>query len=411
LHIAIFSDSYRPYRSGVVRSIETFTRELRKKGHRVYIFAPSYGQEEEEEDIFRFPSFRAPNFKEFAVAIPWAPRLKDTLKRLGVELVHVHSPFLLGQLGARAALKLGLPLVCTYHTLYDQYIHYFPLGPGWARSLVRWYTIWFCNRCHLVIAPSHEIASFLQNSGVRTWVEVLPTGIDISSFEGADPAWLRRYTGLGERDIILLYVGRLGKEKNLEFLLHSFALIRMSLPQAHLVLVGSGPWEKKLRAEVAKLGIEKAVHFLGAFPFEEMPNIYRGADLFVFSSMTETQGLVIAEAKAAGLPVVAVSAYGVKDMVQDGIDGFLVPPDEKLFAKAVKDIVSNEQLRQIMGVRARENVRQFSSANMAQRLVELYERLVTKRKNGDKLGGNPQVFKEEWMRFERTCTVCSQSYR
>ncbi|MCG0278629.1 MAG: glycosyltransferase family 4 protein [Thermanaeromonas sp.] len=380
MHIAIFSDSYRPYRSGVVRSIETFARELRKKGHKVYIFAPSYGQKEKEEDVFRFPSFRAPNFKEFAVAIPWAPGLKDTLKRLEVELVHVHSPFLLGQLGARAALKLGLPLVCTYHTLYEQYIHYFPLAPAWASSWVRRYTIWFCNHCHLVIAPSPEIASFLQNSGIRTRVEVLPTGVDISSYERADPTWLRSYTGLGEKDIILLYVGRLGKEKNLEFLLRSFALIRASLSQSHLVLVGSGPWEKRLRAEVEKLGIEEAVHFLGAFPFEEMPNIYRGADLFVFSSMTETQGLVIAEAKAAGLPVVAVSAYGVKAMVQDGVDGFLVPPDEKLFAKAVKDIISNEEIRQIMSVRARENVRQFSSASMAQRLATFYEELIAGNK-------------------------------
>lgn len=378
MHIAIFSDSYRPYRSGVVRSIDTFAKELRKSGHKVYIFAPSYGEEEKEEDIFRFPSFRAPNFKEFAIAFPWAPGLKDTLRRLKIEVVHVHSPFFLGQLGARAALKLGLPLVCTYHTLYEQYIHYFPLAPAFARSLVRRYTIWFCNRCHLVIAPSREISSFLQSSGVRTQVEVLPTGVDLSAFEKADPTWLRRYTGLGEKAIILLHVGRLGKEKNLEFLLRSFALVWESIPQAHLVLVGSGPWEKVLRMEVAKLGVEEAVHFLGAFPFEEMPNIYRGADLFVFSSMTETQGLVIAEAKAAGLPVVAISAYGVKDMVQDGVDGFLVPPDEKVFAKAVKDIICNEPLRQIMGARARENVRQFSSVAMAQRLLSLYEEVIDK---------------------------------
>ncbi|SMB97677.1 Glycosyltransferase involved in cell wall bisynthesis [Thermanaeromonas toyohensis ToBE] len=380
MHIAIFSDSYRPYRSGVVRSIDTFAQELREAGHKIYIFAPSYGEKETEEYIFRFPSFRAPNFKEFAIALPWAPGLKNTLRRLGVELVHVHSPFLLGQLGARAALRLGLPLVCTYHTLYDQYIHYFPLAPASARSLVRRYTIWFCNRCHLVIAPSREIASFLQSSGVRTRVEVLPTGVDLSAFEKADPTWLRRYTRLGEEAIILLHVGRLGKEKNLEFLLRSFALVWQSIPQAHLVLVGSGPWEKVLRLEVARLGIEKAVHFLGAFPFEEMPNIYRGADLFVFSSMTETQGLAIAEAKAAGLPVVAISAYGVKDMVQDGVDGFLVPPREEVFAKAVKDIICNEPLRQSMGVRARENVCQFSSAVMAQRLLGFYKELISRSK-------------------------------
>lgn len=376
MRIAVFSDSYLPYRSGVVRSVETFAKELKQAGHKIFIFAPRYGPDEQEEDVFRFPSVRAPNFKEFAVALPWAPGLKQTLRRWQVDLVHVHSPFLVGGLGARAARSLGLPLVFTYHTLYEQYVHYFPLAPRMARWLVRRYTIHFANRCDAVIAPTQEIASFLRRNGVKARLETIPTGIVLEDYQEADPLWLRRRTGLGEENVILLYVGRLGKEKNVDFLLRSFARLRREAPFAHLVLVGSGPWENFLRQELNRLGIEEAVHFLGAFPFNEMPQIYKGADIFVFASTTETQGLVIAEAKAAGLPVVAVAAYGVKEMVHHGRDGFLVPSDEEVFAATVKEIIFNKDLRRQLGANGRENARNLSSSAMAKRLIALYQELI-----------------------------------
>ncbi|MGI9953360.1 glycosyltransferase family 4 protein [Moorellaceae bacterium AZ2] len=379
MRIAVFSDSYLPYRSGVVRSIETFTQELKRAGHEVFIFAPRYSPSEVEEGIYRFPSVRAPNFREFALAIPWAPRLGELLRQLQVDLIHVHSPFLVGRVGARAAHRLGLPLVFTYHTLYDQYVHYFPLAPKIARGLVRKYTINFCNRCQVVIAPTAEIASFLRENGVRVRIETLPTGIVLEDYQEAAPGWLRRQTGLGEEDVILLHVGRLGKEKNLDFLLRSFALLRQEIPFAHLVLVGSGPWKNHLQQEARRLGIVEGVHFLGAFPFEAMPNIYRGADLFVFASLTETQGLVIAEAKAAGLPVVAVAAYGVKEMVEHGVDGFLLPPEEEVFAATLKEIIFNKDLRRQMGARARENAQKLSSSAMARRLMALYQELITNK--------------------------------
>jgi len=283
---------------------------------------------------------------------------------------------MVGRLGAGAARKLKLPLVFTYHTLYDQYAHYFPLAPGLARKVVRWYAVNFCNRCNLVIAPTTEIASFLRENGVKTRIEPLPTGIVVEEYQRADPGWLRRKIGLGEEKVVLLHVGRLGKEKNLDFLLRCFARLRQATPFAHLVLVGSGPLEGHLREEARRLGVLEAVHFLGAFPFEDMPRVYRGADLFVFASLTETQGLVIAEAKAAGLPVVAVAAYGVKEMVEHGADGFLVPPEEEEFTAALKEIILDGNLRRRMGMRAAENARKLSSSAMARRLVDLYRELI-----------------------------------
>ncbi|MGI9860279.1 glycosyltransferase family 4 protein [Moorella naiadis] len=376
MHIGVFSDSYLPYTSGVVRSVVTFSRELRNLGHQVTIFAPDYGNYQPEKDIYRFRSLRAPTFKEFALAIPVAPGLPRNLRRLGVDLIHVHSPFLLGRLGARMARKLGLPLVATYHTLYEEYIHYFPLAPSLLGRIVRNYTISFCNRCQLVIVPTHNIAHYLQENGLRVPVVSIPTGIDLERFQSIDPTWLRRHLELPEETIILLHVGRLGQEKNITFVLRAFARVHQEVPATHLVLVGSGPLQEELKHQSRDLGIGGAVTFAGSFPFEQMPAVYTGADMFIFASLTETQGLVIGEAKAAGLPVVAVKARGVQEMVDDGRDGFLTPLDLEVFTGRVRELVLNPHLRAELGRQGRLNAVSLTAATMARRLAGQYQKLL-----------------------------------
>ncbi|BCV21218.1 glycosyltransferase family 4 protein [Moorella sp. Hama-1] len=376
MHIGVFTDSYLPYTSGVVRSVVTFSRELRNLGHRVTIFAPDYGNCQPEKDIYRFRAIKAPTFKEFALAIPVAPGLPRTLRRLGVDLIHVHSPFLLGRLGARMARKLGLPLVATYHTLYEEYVHYFPLAPRLLGRVVRNYTISFCNRCQLVIAPTHNIAHYLQENGLRVPVVSIPTGIDLERFQGIDPTWLRRHLELPGEAIILLHAGRLGQEKNITFVLQAFARVHQEVSQTHLVLVGSGPLQGELKHQTRTLGIAGAVTFAGSFPFEEMPAVYAGADLFIFASVTETQGLVIGEAKAAGLPVVAVKARGVQEMVDDGRDGYLTPLDLDAFSSRIRELVLDSHLRTELGRQGRLNAVSLAAATMARRLADQYQELL-----------------------------------
>jgi len=376
LHIAIFSDSYLPYTSGVVRSIVTFSKELRALGHKVSIFAPSYGNNQQEKDIYRFRSLRAPTFKEFALAIPVAPNLLHTLHQIGVDLIHVHSPFMMGQLGARAARHLGIPLVSTYHTLYEEYAHYFPIAPSLVRKVVRNYTISFSNRCHLVITPTDSIVAYLRQNGVRAPVTAIPTGIEVERFQNLDSTWLRNYLKLPQGEILLIHVGRLGKEKNISFVLQAFANVHRQVPNTRLVLVGSGPLKAALQSQAHTLGIDDAVTFAGSFTFEQMPAVYAGADLFVFASVTETQGLVIAEAKAAGLPVVAVKAYGVQEMVVNGQDGFLTPLDINIFTASILELVKDTGLRQRMGQEARNNAQLLSSLAMSRQLVAKYQELL-----------------------------------
>ncbi|MCR4419100.1 MAG: glycosyltransferase family 4 protein [Clostridia bacterium] len=379
LAIGFFTDSYRPYTSGVVRSIETFTAHLRRLGHRVYIFAPRYPNAPPEEGVFRFASVPAVTQRDFRLALPLSLSLGNTVRRLKLDLIHVHSPFLLGSLGADAARRHGLPLVFTYHTLYDQYVHYVPFFPELSRRVVRQYTRRFCNRCDLVITPTTQIADLLRRQGVTAPLAVVPTGIELERFRRGDRNRLRQRYTLPPEAKILLYVGRLGREKNLPFLLKSFARLRRlaGLPPLRLVLVGGGNAEEETKRLAAELGVAEETVFTGTLPPEEVVHCYAGADLFVFASVTETQGVVLAEAKAAGLPVVAVDAAGVRDMVNSGVDGYLTALNLEEFTARVAELVSDESRRAAMARQTQVTVEEFSAERTAQRLAEHYQRLIS----------------------------------
>lgn len=379
MRVAVFTDSYRPYTSGVVRSIETFSEELEALGHRVYIFAPRYGLPPgQESDVFRFYSVPTPTNREFNVAIPISLRLKPTLKQLGVDVVHVHSPFLLGRLGVRCAQDLGLPSVFTYHTLYDHYVHYIPVARDLTRKITQHLCVHFCNRCDQVLVPTNVIGDYIRELGVQVPVRKLPTGIRLDHFQSGDAAWFRDRLGIGPEEKVLLFVGRLGQEKNLEFLLRAYARARGRLGETRtrLVLIGSGPEDQNLALLAADLGIAARVIIAGPVPSHEVKHCYAGSDLFVFPSVTETQGLVIGEAKAAGLPSVAVRAFGVTEMVEHGVDGFLTGLDEGDFADRVVQLLRNSELLYTFSARARENALKLSSRRMAEELVTVYMRLI-----------------------------------
>ncbi len=373
LKIGIFTDSYRPYTSGVVRSIETFSEELRAQGHETFIFAPDYPNcPKDEENIFRFSSIPAPTNSDFALAVPISLRLRHTLKKLNLDIIHVHSPFLLGRLGARMAKKLNLPLVFTFHTLYDQYVHYVPFGQHITREITKKFCADFCNNCHLVIVPTGIIAGHLKKWGVTSTIRVIPTGIKLNDFRKGQKDWLQKKYNIGPDSKILISVGRLGKEKNFSFLIKSFKQISDSYPSSRLVLVGDGPEKEALKKQCRDLGIEDKVIFTGKLTGDETALAYNSAHIFVFASVTETQGLVVGEAKTAGLPVVAVKAFGVSEMVEHGIDGFLTEPDLKQFVNKVKILLEDDALRQTMGKSAAKNAEKISSQSCTAKLLKSY---------------------------------------
>lgn len=379
MQIAIFTDSYHPYISGVVRSTDTFAADLRALGHEVYVFAPAYpGYTRREGPVFRFFSLPSFAYQGFRLGVPVSWRLLSTLQDLRIQVVHVQSPFLLGQLGAWAAARLGLPLVFTHHTFYHKYAHYAPFGRHWAAGVIARFTRRFCDRCDLVIAPSMAVRAFLEEEGVRTPVEVIPTGLRAERFRDGDPAWLRERLA-GCAGPVLLYAGRVAREKNLAFLLDVLVRLRQDHPAARLVLAGGGPGGPELEARARELGISGQVFLLGRVNDQQLAACFAGADVFLFPSLTETQGLVVAEAMAAGLPVVAVAASGTNDTVAHGKDGLLCPPEPGAFAAVIHDVLSNEALRGRLAAGAREKAAALSSGAMAARLAEAYGRLARGR--------------------------------
>ncbi|OPX88347.1 MAG: Alpha-monoglucosyldiacylglycerol synthase [Pelotomaculum sp. PtaB.Bin104] len=377
MKIGIFTDSYLPYTSGVVRSIETFTEELTNTGHEVFIFAPSYRNCcQESSRVFRFSSIPSPTNPDFTLAVPFSIRLRPTIKKLDLDLIHVHSPFLLGRVGARYARKLGIPLVFTYHTLYEEYVHYIPVAKSITKELAQKISRIFCNHCDAVIVPTGVIGQYLREIGVRVPINVVPTGIKVAEFQAGDPDWLRCRYNLPPGEKILLFVGRLGQEKNIGFLMDCFQEVNKEIADTRLVLVGSGPEEEDLKNRANDLGIAGKVTFTGVMPPSEVVNCYAGATMFVFSSVTETQGIVITEAKAAGLPVVAVRAFGVSEMVQNEIDGYLTELDRQQFIEKIKLLLTDHGLYQQMSQRARQNAERLSTANCTAMLVSCYQQLL-----------------------------------
>ncbi len=374
MKIGIFTDSYRPYTSGVVRSIETFSKELTEMGHEIYIFAPSYPKYKNERDgsVFRFVSIPTPTNSDFALALPFSLRLRRVVRRLNLDIIHVQSPFLLGALGARCARRLGIPLVFTFHTMYEKYVHYVPFAQTITSEITRTVCREFSNKCNMVIVPTMIVKEYLNEIGVRSPIRSVPTGIDIDIYSKGDPNWLREKFNIDPDKKVLIFVGRLGQEKNVNFLLKSFADIAKTNPDTILVLVGEGPERKDLEHESELMGIRGRLIFTGTLSKEEVASAYCGSDIFVFASVTETQGLVVGEAKAAGLPVVAVRAYGVSEMVEDKVDGFLTELTQSEFTGKINLLLNNDELRAAMSKNARKNAEKLSSRNAALRLLEIY---------------------------------------
>ncbi len=380
MKIGVFTDSYRPYTSGVVRSIELFSREFSQKGHQVYVFGPDYpifkSRIKSEVGVYRFLSIPVPTFSDFNIPIPISPQLRATIKKIGLDIIHVQSPFLMGRLGTRVARRFGIPLVFTYHTLYDQYTHYFPFPEKTSRKLVQNIGRDFCNKCNLVITPSSPVKSYLNQLGVITPIRVIPTGIDLDEFLNTDDNWLQNKYSIEPDEKILLFVGRLGKEKNLPFLLETFKQILGFMPKTRLVVIGGGPLENYLKKLCEELEIHERVIFTGLLSRHKIVHCYASADIFTFPSVTETQGLVIGEAKAGGLPVVSVEAFGTSDMVIHGEDGFLTDISIDSFKNRILELLRNEQLHHKMSEKAKENARYLSSTHCADLMLQSYEDLL-----------------------------------
>lgn len=373
MRIAIFTESYEPIINGVSVCVSTLREGLMNRGHEVSVFAPSFKDHEDTvKGVHRLPSCHTFLMPEYPFPVPFSPAVREAFASLKPDIVHTQTPFLLGVLGARWATRYKVPLVSTNHTLYTEYVHYAPIRP---KSLTRAFLVrlmkWYYSGCSAVVVPSKPVEAILRTYGVKTPVEIIKTGIDcIPALASDKRAEVRRLHGIGENDFLLLYVGRIAREKNLRMLLTAFKTLIARHDRARLILVGGGPALAETKAFSSALGLDGKAEFLGMLKRHEIAPIYAAADAFAFPSTTETQGIAICEAMSAGLPVVAVNAGGIPENVKDGIDGFLTSDSPDEFADRMSYLITHDRERTEMGVRAGENACNFS----VERMVDEFER-------------------------------------
>ncbi|HLI97664.1 MAG TPA: glycosyltransferase [Candidatus Baltobacteraceae bacterium] len=367
MRVGFFTEVYHPVVNGIVASIDGLACGLRALGHQVYCFAPRVpGYEERDEPVFRMPSLPLPVPAPYRLTLPVVSRRNRHAIINRLDILHAHSPFVTGWMAVRYARRLRIPLVYTYHTQLEEYAHYVPFEPHATRRAASTLTRSFANLTDAVIVPTASMRDHLVDLGVTVRVEIIPSGIDLTRFSsGTRNSQLRASLGVRDGERMLLFVSRLAREKNVDLLID--AMRACSVP-ARLIIAGDGPERAALEARAAEHRVADRIRFLGPVERAELPDLYASADAFVFPSVTETQGLVLVEALAAGAWVVAADAKPVREVL-DGA-GRLVPPAPAAFADAFAQVPVSPDPGET--AKACAAAARYSIERQAERVGELY---------------------------------------
>lgn len=376
----MFSDSALPILNGVSISIDALVGELRNQGHSVHVFTAGFpGHRDDDPNTYRFWAMETPWTKGYPLAFPPFLGMLHKFRKHSFDLIHTHTPFTIGFVGLRWAQSHEIPIVSTYHTLYDRYAHYIPYFPRrYVRYKIAKHTNFYYNRCDHVVTPSEAAKRWLQRHSVSTPVTVIPTGTPSRRF--LDRSEARRDLGIAPEHRILLYVGRIAREKNLDHLLEAAAIAFRQDHNLRLWLVGDGPYYAACSTLAREMGIGDRVRFVGFVPRAEVDRYYAAADLFVFASITETQGLVVQEAMTYGLPAVVAAGGGAGAAVVSGVNGFVTKNEPTDLAAHALMLLNDESLYTRTSEAAARSVRSTSTiAGMTHAVVDVY-RLVLERK-------------------------------
>ncbi len=394
MNILMVTNTFTPHVGGVANSVQRFTDAYRGSGHRVLVVAPEFeGASLKECDVVRVPAVQHWNGSDFAVPVPVTRRVSAVLKDFRPEVVHSHHPFLLGDTALRVAASREVPVVFTHHTMYEKYTHYVPGDSPKLKRFVIDLSTGYCNLCDAVIAPSETVGDLLVRRGVTVPIAVIPTGVDLEAFEGADGSAGRRAAGIPESAFVVGHAGRLAPEKNMGFLAEAVAGFLARNPAGRFLLVGEGPSRGEVLATFDRHGLSGRIHAVGVLQGEALASAYKAMDVFAFASLTETQGMVLAEAMAAGVPVVALDAPGAREVVRDGENGRLVPrPDPEAFREALGWVAGLDLGgRRRLAVRVDVTAREFSMSRSAAKQLGLYESLAGSRRAPREIDGSPWI--------------------
>lgn len=380
MRILKISDVYFPRVNGVSTSIRTFAHELTGLGHAVTLIAPAYpGAYDTEFEIVRVPSRYLPFDPEDRLMRTGALRRAFAgLEQRRFDLIHIHTPFAAHYQGVRLGHQLGIPIVETYHTYFeeylDKYIPWLPRAP--LRLAARHFSRTQCAQVDHLVVPTQPMLDVLRDYGIATPASIVPTGIPLGAFTHGNGARFRATQGIPATRPMLLYVGRVAHEKNIDFLLEVARHARTRVPDLLLVIAGEGPARPHLETQVHTLGLHDHIRFVGYLSRDgALADCYAAADVFVFASATETQGLVLLEAMQAGTPVVTTAVLGTAAVMADGTGGLVAGEDVVEFSAAVTRVLTDAALHNRLAAEARHKADIWSARATTARLVALYQQL------------------------------------
>lgn len=391
MRVLMISDVYYPRVNGVSTSIRTFRTELEALDVESTLIAPAYDGQEKlvydvEQDIIRVPSGRVMFDPEDRILRKkYLPDIRNLLASKTYDLIHIQTPFVAHYLGMALANSMRIPVIETYHTFFEEYFyHYIPFLPkAWLRFAARWFSRAQCNRLDALVVPSSAMFDKLREYGIRTEIQIIPTGVNMPSPRtGTKQAFLEKHHIPADRPV-MLHIGRIAFEKNIDFLLEVYCEVRKLLPQAILLIAGEGPAKKSLQKKTIELGIDEGVFFVGYLNRDdELLDCYQAGDVFVFASRTETQGLVLLEAMALGLPVVSTAEMGTRDILLPQRGAVIASEDSRDFAAKTVALLTDSSRRQTLSVEAMAYAKSWSAMAMAEKMHEFYQQLTaTKAKS------------------------------
>lgn len=379
MNILMFSNTYLPHVGGVARSVHLFADTFRRMGHQVLVVAPEAEDPPPHEiGVLRVPAIQHFNGSDFAVRLPVPLFLKERIHAFDPDIVHAHHPFLLGCNAATMAAMLEVPLVFTHHTMYEQYTHYVPGDSAAMQRYAIALTVGFANLCDGVIAPSESVRRIDLERGVTSEIRAISTGVDVDAMAKGRGARARRAHGIPADAWVVGHVGRLAAEKNLDFLSRAVCDFLRDHADAWFLVVGDGSYRADLRAVAAEYAVGDRVVDAGTLGGTKLADAYHAMNVFAFASQSETQGMVLAEAMAAGVPVLAVDANGVRDVLQDGMNGRMLPQqDAAAFTAALAELQELEPTAmQALRTAALATGQALSQRNCAQKVLEFYQDLI-----------------------------------